>query len=132
MNMKLSEEIKKQILDEFLKKVVRIADQNYQERVWVLAEGPECDDFDETACQFFDVGSPILENYKDFGISAAQYELLIKFRDIFTAFSRSESPNDLPGKFIHSPEWMRIVRMAREVLKAFNYRMERHDPSNWI
>ncbi len=119
--MQLSEEIKKQILDEFINKFVRISDQKYQERVWIRGEGPECDDFDETVCQFFDVGDPVLEDYENFGITDSQYQLLTKFRNEFRAFSRGTGRNYQPEEFIFGPEWGKIVEMAKVILKAFNH-----------
>ena len=56
---------KKEILDSLLANIACVSDQNYQERVWVRAEVPECDDIDDTICDFFDE-SYVLEKYKDF------------------------------------------------------------------
>ncbi len=109
---------RKQILTGFLETVEGISDKEYQRRVWIRGEGPECDDFDETCCHFFHEGGGILEKYKDFGITDGQYQLLYQFRDKFRAFS---SINDWPAEFIDTPEWEKITEMAKEVLKAFNY-----------
>lgn len=116
--MNLSEETKNQIIQELTKRVVRISDQKYQERVWIRGEGPECDDFDETLCQFFDITDPVLDDYKNFHISDTQYHLLIAFCDKLNTFSQYDYP---PQKFIESPEWKKIMTMANEVLQAFNY-----------
>lgn len=95
--------------------------KEYQKRVWILGEGPECDDFDETYCNFFGGGDPLIENYKDFGITDSQYYLLKKFRDAFRDFS---DENDFPKLFIDTPEWGKITEMAKEVLRAFNFHKE--------
>ena len=39
--------IKKQFLDSLIHNIARLSDEKYQERVWVRAEGPECDDIDD-------------------------------------------------------------------------------------
>jgi hypothetical protein len=106
------------ILNEFLNNIAGISDKEYQKRIWIRAEGPECNDFDETACHFFQEGDGILEHYKDFGITDAQYQLLMKFRAAFRGFS---DENDFPEEFIESPEWKKIMDMAKEILEAFQY-----------
>ena len=118
--MQLSDKIKKQILINILKVIKCISDKEYQKRVWILGEGPEVDDFDETCCNLFDDYdcNSIIENYKDFGITAYQNKLLKKFRDKFRTFS---SNNYWPPEFIDTPEWTRITEMAEEILNAFNY-----------
>lgn len=116
--MGLTSEDRKYILKEHLRNISHISDKEYQKRIWIKGEGPEVDDFDETCCNFFGDGDPILENYKEFGLTEVQYHLLKKFRDEFRAFS---DENYWPPKFIDTPEWSRIVNLAKEVLKAFNY-----------
>ncbi|MBS0584863.1 MAG: hypothetical protein JSR76_01010 [Verrucomicrobia bacterium] len=63
----LTDEGRRYILNEFLADISGIADIDYQKRIWILAEGPECDDFGETRCRFFGTASAILEEYKKFG-----------------------------------------------------------------
>ena len=117
----LTDDDRKFILNELLNNVRDISDKEYQKRVWIRGEGPECDDFDETVCFFFDDVDAILDNYKKFGIIDSQYWLLMKFRNEFDVFSRGVGRNNPPIKFIESPEWQKIMEMAKEVLKAFNY-----------
>lgn len=116
--MELSNKDKKQILEGFIDIFTRISNKEYQKRIWVKGEGPEVDDFDDTVCDFFGECDPILESYKDFGITDNQYELLIKFCDEFRKFSKKR---DLPPDFLDFPEWEKIMKMAKEVLKVFNY-----------
>jgi len=116
--MQLTNKAKKDILNFVLERVSNISDKEYQKRVWIRGEGPECDDFTETVCHFFDDGDPIIENYKDFEITDSQYVLLTKFRDEFRGFSRKY---DFPQEFIDTPEWAKIMKLAKEILKAFNY-----------
>ena len=117
--MRLTEEDKKYILNEFLRSISHISDKEYQKRVWIRGEGPEVDDFDETICSFFDDGDPILERYKEYGITESQYQLLIKFRNVFEKFIDGPRPY-LPQDFIDTLEWARIMEMANEVLVAFD------------
>lgn len=109
---------RKQILDSFLDNLYRISDKEYQKRVWIKGQGPECHDFDEAVCDFFADGDPILKDYKSFELIESQYHLLKKFRDEFRIFA---DENDSPEEFIDTPGWNKITEMAKEVLKAFNY-----------
>jgi hypothetical protein len=121
--MQLSDKDKKQILEGFVDVFTRISNKEYQKRIWVKGEGPEVDDFDDTVCDFFGECDPILENYKDFGVTDKQYQLLIKFRDEFDAFRRGPALKYYsPQEFIDNPEWTKISEMAKEILKAFNYK----------
>lgn len=118
--MTFTEERKKYILEQFLSIISCISDKEYQKRVWIKGEGPEVDDFDETSCHFFDDGDPILEKYKDYKIKTEQYRLLVELRNSFSSFVDGPHPY-LPEEFIDTPEWARIMNLAKEVLKAFNY-----------
>lgn len=115
----LTNKAKKQILMSILETIEHISDKKYQKRIWLQGEGPEVDDFDETCCNFFGDGDPLLENYKEFEITESQYFLLKRFRDKFRAFSNEQYH---PSGFIDTPEWETITEMAAEVLKAFNYK----------
>lgn len=120
----LTNEAKKQILISVLETIDNISDKKYQTRVWIQGKGPEVDDFDETCCNFFGDGDPLLENYKDFGLTESQYLVLKKFRDKFRAFSDEYYH---PSEFIDTPEWNEITEMAKEVLKSFNYEEKKNE-----
>lgn len=118
--MALTEEDKKYILNEFLRNISHISDKEYQKRVWIQGKGPEVDDFDETCCHFFDDGDPILKKHTEYNIKKNQYHLLMKLRNSFSSFVDGPRPY-LPEEFIDTPEWEKIMELAGEVLKAFNY-----------
>lgn len=107
-----------QVLEEFLQNIYRISNREYQKRIWIEGAGPECHDFDEAVNDFFGDGEPILKNYQDYGLSQNQYRLLKKFHDEFRIFV---DKNDLPEEFIDTPEWVRVMGLAKDVLKAFNF-----------
>ena len=117
----LTNEDRKQIIISFLETVEGLSNKEYQKRVWIRGEGPECDDFTETTCHFFAEGDGILEKYKNFGINKKQYYSLIKLRDQFDKFLNESSPDYLSQEFIDSPAWEKIVTLAKDALKAFNY-----------
>src|SRR5580704_7190876 len=103
---------RKQMMEAFLELLDHISDKDYQMRIWIKGEGPEVDDFDETVCDFFQDGDVIIENYKDFGLTEHQYHILKEFRDQFQKFS---DEHDEYPPFIDTPEWGKIMNMAKEV-----------------
>jgi hypothetical protein len=106
---------RKQIMETFIRMIDHISNKEYQKRAWIKGEEA---DFDEAVCIFFGEGDPILKNYKDFGITEAQYKLLKKLRDEFRIFA---DENDFPEEFIDTPEWAKIMDLAKDVLKVFNF-----------
>jgi hypothetical protein len=116
--MKLSKEERENTLNDYIRLISHFQDKDYQTRIWIRGEGPECQGFDDAVCDFFDIGDPILEDYKDFEITEDQYKQLKKLRKKFQAFV---DENDLPQEFIDTFDWEKIMEMAKNVLKAFNY-----------
>jgi hypothetical protein len=106
------------VLEMLLEEIISIADKDYQRRVWIRGEGPECDDFDEAVCRYSNAADIVFEEYKKCGISNIQLDLLKKFHEEFKKFWKQ---NDLPQLFIDTLEWKKITLMAKEVLHAFGY-----------
>ena len=119
--MKLNNKEKKHTFNEYLRHISHITDKDYQKRIWIRGEGPECQAFDDAVCDFFDIGDPILDDYKEFGITNSQYELWVRLRNEFKEFSRR---HDFPQEFIDTPEWAKIMKLAKEVLELFNYQKD--------
>jgi len=111
---------KTKILNNHLETISGIADREYQERVWIRGEGPECDDYTESICHFFDDGDPIISNYRDYAITERQLSLLVSLRGAVQDFN-SNIRFALGPDFLYSPEWNKITMMAKEVLQAFGY-----------
>lgn len=105
---------RKKIMETFVRMIDHISDKEYQRRAWIKGEEA---DFDEAVNLFSGLGDPILQKYKDFGLTEDQYQILKEFRERFKAFY---DEHDLPQEFIDTPEWARIMEMAKGVLKAFN------------
>lgn len=109
-------------LQNLIDTIIDIADPDYQYRIWVKGLGPEVDSFAETMCYFFDELEFVLPNYKKYEISEKQYQLLIDLRDAVKAFS-----DEVPGmadpeiEILPNPEWHKIQKLAKEVLRAFGY-----------
>ncbi len=123
---------RKQILNSVLENIAGISDKEYQKRVWIKAEGPECDSYEQTIDFLFDDLEPMLKEYKKFDISENQYNFLMKFYkeikeydDIFAFkldwYIHPESRAISEAPSLNSPEWEKVINAAKEVLKAFNY-----------
>ena len=119
----LTDEDRQHILKLFLGNIAGIADKEYQKRVWIRGEGPECDDFTETCCEFFPVAEDVLKNYKQFNVTEIQRDILQKFYNDFSVFA---DDNNWPELFINTTEWAQIMEIAKEVLKTFNHPTNRN------
>ncbi len=115
---------REKILEEFLYNLYIISNKSYQKRVWIEAEGPEVHSFDNAACDFFDLGEYIFDNYEGCNITERQQKMLDKFRKEFGDFLDGDRPY-LPEDFIDTPEWENITTTAKEALEAFNYEKNR-------
>ena len=114
---------RKKILDEFLCNLRIISDKSYQKRIWIEAKGPEVHSFDNAVCDFFDLGEYIFDNYEGYNVTEQQQKILDEFREKFESFVDGDRPY-LPEDFIDTPEWERIMKLAKSVLKAFGYQNE--------
>ena len=106
------------VLADLLDIVEDLSDKEFLTKAWILGEYPNGIDYDETVCIFEDVVNYVISKHFELKITNAQYQLLKQFRDTFDQFSDN---NDEPEEFIDSPEWAKIMKMAKEVLVAFNY-----------
>ncbi|MEI8300774.1 MAG: hypothetical protein WCG10_04080, partial [Chlamydiota bacterium] len=99
---------RKQILEEFLKNIVRLVEEQYQESVCVRIEGPECNDIDDAVGDFFEEGGPILEKYKEFDITSTQLNALWTLHRELSEFTDMEgicNPYKSTEKLVQMPKW---------------------------
>ncbi len=120
--MELTKEERRYILKEFLRDLFYISDKEYQKRIWIRGEGPECDNFDEAVCRYSSSADSIFAESEKYEISDFQLTYLKKFHEEFKNFWEE---NDLPQLFIDTPEWTKITLMAKEVLQSFGYHKPR-------
>lgn len=121
----LSDEHKKNILEGYLYAVFTIADKNLQKRVWIKKIGPEVVGYDETF-ELLDNGiESATAKYKDYGISEEQRQLMLKFNTSFEEYFFSAERPLIPEEYIQTSEWEQVVRNAKEVVHAFNYKPKR-------
>lgn len=115
----LTEEQKKNILKEYLDTIKNVTDEEYIRRVWIRCEGPEYDAYDETRCFFFDDYDYVINEYKDFKITEYQLATLKKF---LHALDNLPYIDPFEEETLKSSEWQNVMILAKEVLKAFDYK----------
>jgi len=113
----LTKENRKDILNSLLETIKSISDLEYQRRAWIRGEPPGTD-FDETVNNYSLDAEGILKHYKDFEITEIEFQILKKFDEQFRDFY---GKNNWPQQFIDTSEWITIIKLAKEVLKTFNY-----------
>lgn len=118
--MKLSDADKKQIIKNLIKTISHAANKEYQKRVWIEGRGPECEDLDDFLDIVLHENGAIIKKWENFNLTKKQLNLLENFQNELISFARGKSRN-LPEEFIDTPEWKKIMNMAKEILKAFNY-----------
>ncbi len=116
----VDESIKSKILKSLLDTIRTIADEEYQEQVWIKKLAT-LSDFDETMCHFFDdCSSDDIINYpKKYGITPAQHNKLIKLYNALRTYSDDSA--GIESEVMQDPEWHKIRSIAKEVLIEFNY-----------
>lgn len=115
----MNEASKLQIFKDFLKNISHFSNREYQERVWVRAEGPECYDIDEAVLDFLEYGEIILSNPKQFNLSEKQFKLLKQFYELMDDFFDDVLYSPI-NQILSDSRWIKIMEMAKEVLNVFN------------
>jgi hypothetical protein len=95
-----------------------LADESYQERVWVRGAGPEVDSMAEAICRFFDDYD--VNGFLDAGsnLSSKQRQSLMTLRDALDAFLKQGKADD--RRAIRQPKWHEIQDLAAEALRALS------------
>ena len=98
-----------------------LADEGYQERVWVRGEGPEVDSSTEAVCRLiddYDLQTFLAEAAENTWISNDQLAALRRLGAALTRYAvNGEDPDDATR--IGSPGWQKIRRLADATLEAF-------------
>ena len=119
--MNLNNSKQRFILFGLLRIISHIANKNYQIRIWIRNQGPECQAFDDATCDFLVIGGAIINEFKAFNLQENQLNKLIS---LYEKFQHFVDKHNMPEEFIDTPEWDAIVEMAKEVLRAFHYHQE--------
>jgi hypothetical protein len=98
-----------------------LADERYQERVWVRGEGPEVDSSTEAVCRLvddYDLPTFLAEAAKKAWLSKPQLTALERL-DVALAHHASNRENADDATMIQSPGWTKIRKLAKATLEAF-------------
>ena len=106
-----------------LETVQLIADQTYQEDVWLRgARGRQVSSWEEIMCQLFDdydLDGFLQGNWRQAGISQVQHDKLVELRDALNASLTVFGNASAPAAVLNSPTWQRIRKLAKETLSYF-------------
>ena len=101
-----------------------LADEEYQERIWVRAEGPEVNSSTEAVCRLiddYDLPSFLAEAAEKAWIAKDQLTALERLDAALTGYAiHGEDADDATR--IQSPGWQKIRKLAEATLEAFRTR----------
>lgn len=95
------------VLEEF-------SSEEFQNRVWLRGEGPECSSYVEAMCNFFDdfdANRLIDVEWRQLGLTESQRGKLALFRDVIKEFDKDISDLPYPKEVMDNPK-LRDVRQA--------------------
>ena len=98
-----------------------LADERYQQRVWVRGEGPEVDSSTEAVCRLvddYDLATFLDEAAKNAWVSKDQIAALQRL-DVALARHASNGEDADDATRIQSPGWKKIRKLAKATLEAF-------------
>jgi hypothetical protein len=108
-------------LTHILEAIRDLADEDYQERVWVRGEGSEVDSSTEAVCRLiddYDLPTFLVEAAKKAWISKHQLTALEKLDAALTCYAiNGEDAGDATR--IQTPERQRIRKLAKATLETF-------------
>ncbi len=98
------------------------ASEEFQTRVWVVGDGPECSSYVEAVCQFFDdyqCDLLINKEWKRIGLTEVQRNALEKFRQVIDNFNKHMPENPDDAYVLSQADWPNIRILAQSALDTF-------------
>jgi hypothetical protein len=108
-------------LRRILEAIRDLADEGYQERVWVRGEGREVDSSTEAICRLvddYDLAAFLAKAAENAWLSNDQLAALQRL-DAALARDASNGEDADDATRIHRPEWQKIRELAKATLEAF-------------
>lgn len=107
----------------FILKVIQdISDLDYQRRLWIEGIPGLLGSWEETMNDF-DIDDLLknmtLESNPEFGLSAHQIEELWKLKNIVNQYCEATPQCINPREVLSDPRWHKVVKYAKQTLKAF-------------
>ena len=100
-----------------------MADREYQIRIWVKGDGPECDSFDETINEFYYFFDILDSNYKEYGLIDEEFKLIRELEEKVDAFCEVTPVIGIDSEIVNDPRWVLITEFAKKIyekLKRFH------------
>lgn len=97
-----------------------IANKEFQERAWIQGLGPLKGNYEKTIKDYNWIIPVLLHNPKEFKMTDSQSKMLHLFHEEFKVYTNQEEINFT--KLFPTPEWDRIVQIAKEVVGSFDYK----------
>lgn len=95
-----------------------LSDEEYQSRIWVRGEGPECSSFTEVVCGLFDdqrFDQYVRDIMDEANLDEKEWCSVTEFKDTLNSFvTRVEGISD-DVQIINDPQWPMIVSQARMI-----------------
>ena len=108
-------------LRRILEAIRDLADEEYQERVWVRGNGPEVDSSTEAVCRLvedYDLATFLDEAAKNAWVSKDQIAALQRL-DVALARHASNGGDAEDATRIQSPGWQQIRNLAKKTIEDF-------------
>jgi len=114
MNKETIKNTKKNFQDE----LEIISNAQYQKRVWVKGNGPECDCYIENMCRLGGDYDCLFEAPKEFGYTEEQLNLLTQ---LWTLLDEYDEPGEgTDAEIVNDPEWDKIRQFAKKTLESIS------------
>jgi hypothetical protein len=101
-----------------------LADEAYQERVWVRGEGPEVDSSTEAICRLvddYDLAGFVAEAATNAWVSKDQIAALQRLNAKLAQYAAGDQGGQDPARIV-TPEWQKIRKLAKATLETFTTR----------
>ena len=113
-------------LRRILEAIRDLADEHYQQRVWVRGEGPEVDSSTEAICRLvddYDLTSFVAEAATNAWVSKDQIAALQRLDTALARYAAGDQSGQDAAR-IATPEWQKIRKLAKATLETFTTRPE--------
>lgn len=108
----------------FLDIFSKIANKEYQKRIWIYDLGPQVGDYEEVKYNFFVLYYCVLKNSEDYELTFRQERLLFKFFEEFNDFNNLMEGVE-PAFFVDTKRWNRVVKRAKKITRVFKHKNKR-------
>ena len=94
-----------------------LQDEDYQKRIWVLGEGPECDSFGEAINSFFDYYDSLKDELQSekYGLRKKEIAMIHSLAEKLEQYCEITPTSPDVKKVFKDPKWQEIRNFAKQV-----------------